>query len=199
MEKVFKNLKNLLIVVLVIIIVLLRNCRGKIQPTPTPKITVKTEIVYDTIKDSIINYVPYLVEKTLPPEIIYKDVDTAAILKDYFTSYYYSDTIINDSLKIIINDTVYKNSISSRSVKYDILYPIKTITIKEEHFLNQREFYIGPRVGMIYGGDNVGLSFVGIEGLFRSKKRTTVAVAAGVNQAFGVNLQVGLHWKLGKK
>jgi hypothetical protein len=199
-RKFFGNLKNLLIVVLIVVILLLRQCGGKIIPGETKIVTkVKTEIEYDTIRESIPNYIP-IPEYIYPPaDTMWRDVDTAAILKDYFSTYFYSDIIEDDSLKITINDSISENKIASRNLKYEILYPIKTITITEEHYLNKREFYVGPRVGMIYGGDNVGLSFVGIEGLFRSKKRTTVAVAAGVNQNFGVNLQVGVHWKLGKK
>lgn len=202
MPKFFRNLKNLLIVVLIVVILLLRQCGGKVIPGETKYITsVKTKIEYDTIRDSIPSYVPYP-EYIYPPADTFwrdRDIDTAAILEDYFSTYFYADVIEDDSIKITINDSIRENKIASRDLKYEILYPIKTITITEEHHINNREFYFGPRAGITYGGNNVGLSFVGIEGVFRSKKRKTISIAAGINGSLGVDMQVGLHWKLGKK
>ncbi len=65
---------------------------------------------------------PYPVE-VLKYDTIYKtehiEIDTAAILADYFKEFYYSDTIINDSTAlIIIYDTVSKNRISARQWLY---------------------------------------------------------------------------------
>ena len=198
MHKFFGNIKNLLIVVLIVVILLLRQCGGKVIPGETKYITsVKTEIEYDTIRDSIPTYVPYP-EYIYPPADTFwrdRDIDTAAILEDYFSTYFYSDVIEDDSIKIVINDSISQNKIASRDLKYEILYPIKTITITEEHYLNRREFYVGPRIGASLNA----LEFVGVEGLFRSKKRTALGLGLGVDQQFQPQLHVGFYWKLGNK
>lgn len=195
MKNFFKDTKTLLIIILVIIIIILRQCNGK--PSPIETVITKVETRWDTITETIPEYIPKWysrVERDTIIDTVY--IDTTKVLEDYFASYTYLDTLKNDSVTIIINDTISQNKIKNRNVRYDILYPTKTVTI--EHYLNNREFYIGPRAGITYGGNNVGLSFVGIEGLFRSKKKMTTSIAVGINQNFGVNFELGLHWKIGK-
>ena len=197
MKKFFGNIQTLTIIVLVLLIILMRMCQGP-KPVPDkPKVTVIESIKYDTIYNEITKYVPKWTERKLPPDTVYRDVDTAAILKNYFAEYTYNDTIDHDTVKIYINDKISKNRIASRDVKYKILYPTKTVTIIEEHYINQREFYIGPRLGATVSGQP-GLSFIGIESIFRSKKRKTFSIAAGVNQDFNIQVGLGLHWKLTK-
>ena len=192
----FKNLKNLLIIVLVVVILLLRQCNGRGTPGQDKIITkIKTEIKIDTITVLIPKYIPKWRDKYLPSDTTYIDVDTIAILQDYLASYIYSDTIANDSIKIIINDSITRNQIAGRDLKYEILYPIKTITITEEHYLNKREFYVGPRIGASLNA----LKYIGVEALFKTKKRTAIGLGVGVDQTFQPQLQFGLYWKLSKK
>lgn len=202
MKKLFGNLQTLTIVFLILIIILLRMCQGKPNPnkTPDPEIITITKIEYDTIREKVTEYVPKWRDRKLPPDTVYKDkdVDTAAILKDYFAEYTYNDTIDHDTVKIFINDVLTENKIASRSIEYEILYPTKTITTIEKHYINNREFYIGPHLGGTVTGQS-GLNFVGVEGVFKSKKNKTLSLSAGVNKDFGVQVGVGLHWKLGRK
>ena len=196
MSKFFKNIKNLLIVLLIVVILLLRQCGGRtIQGKD--KIITKIETVtrIDTITVFVPDYIPTWRDRILPGDTVYKDIDTSAILEDYFATYYYTDVIADDSVKITINDSIRENKIASRNLQYEILYPITTITITEEHYLNRREFYVGPRIGASLNA----LEYVGIEGLFRTKKRTAISLGIGVDQKFQPQLQFGLYWKLGKK
>lgn len=196
MSKFFKNIKNLLIVLLIVVILLLRQCGGRtIQGED--KIITKIETVtrIDTITVFVPDYIPTWRDRILPGDTVYKDIDTLAILEDYFSTYYYTDIIADDSVKITINDSIHKNKITSRNLKYEILYPVKTITITKEHYLNKREFYVGPRIGVSLDS----LKFVGVDGFFRTKKRTAIAIGIGVNQKFQPQLQLGIYWKLGKK
>lgn len=196
MHKFFKNLKNLLIVVLIVVILLLRQCGGKVISGEDVVITkVETVTNIDTITVFVPEYVPKWRDKYLPADTAYRDVDTSAILKDYLAAYIYSDTIADDSVSIVINDSITRNQIAGRSLTYEILYPIKTITITEEHYLNRREFYVGPKIGASLNS----LEFVGVEGLFRSKKHTAIGLGIGVDQKFQPQMQFGLYWKLGKK
>ena len=192
----FKNLKNLLIVLLIVVLLLLRQCDKKVIDDEI-KIITKTETItkIDTITVLVNNYIPKWNDRILPNDTVYKNVDTSAIIKDYFITYYYTDTIADDSVKIIINDSILKNKISNRNLQYEILYPTKTITITEEHYLNKREFYVGPHVGASINA----LKYVGLEGLFKTKKRTAFGLGIGVDQKFEPQIQFGLYWKLGKK
>jgi hypothetical protein len=196
-SKFFKNIKNLLIVVLIVVILLLRQCGGKVIPGEDVVITkIETKIEYDTITQQIPEYIPEYIDRYFPADTAwkYKDIDTSAILEDYFATYYYSDVIEDDSVKITINDSIRKNKIASRNLEYEILYPIKTITITEEHYLNKREFYVGPRIG----ASPNALEYIGIEAMLKTKKRTAIGLGIGVDQTFQPQLQFGLYWKLRK-
>jgi hypothetical protein len=197
MKKFFGNIQTLTIIVLVLLIILMRMCQGP-KPVPDkPKITIVETVKYDTITKQIPKYIP--VPGPIKHDTTYldRDIDTTAILKDYFATYFYNDTIDRDTVKIYISDQITENKIASRNIKYDIIYPTKTVTIREEHYINQREFYIGPRIEGIVSGD-LGLAFIGVESVFRSKKRKTFSIAAGVNQNFAIQVGLGLHWKLTK-
>ena len=194
--EIFKNLKNLLIVLLIVIILLLRQCGGKSIPGKDRIITkIKTVVEIDTITVFVPNYIPKWHDRIIPGDTVYKDIDTSAILEDYFAIYYYSDTIEDDSVKIIINDSISTNKIANRNLQYEILYPVKTIAITEEHYLNKREFYVGPHIGASVNA----LKYINVEVLFRSKKGTALSLGIGVDQKFQPQLQFGLYWKLRKK
>lgn len=189
------NIKNIVIATLIVVILLLRFCGSKPSPTePIVKTTITETITYDTIKESVPVYVPQWRDRLLPPDTVWKNqvVDTTAILKDYFATYYYSDTLHLDSLTLVINDSVSKNKINARNLAYTLLYPTKTITITNDRYLNQREFYFGPAIS----ASTTGFEFVGIESIFRSKRNTTFRINAGINETLGVQVGIGFHWKL---
>jgi len=174
----FKNLQTLLIVVLVAIILLNRNCGGK-TPQPTePTIITDTIIQYDTIR----------IEKTIP-----SDIDTLAILKDYYAKYFYTDTIHIDTLGYaVINDTISRNSILSRDIKTNILIPTSTVT--NTIYINRREVYWG--LGL-YSGEKK-INHLGGELLYKNKKYQMYGLGLGVNQNFKPVLGFKLYWKIGK-
>lgn len=61
------------------------------------------------------------------------DVDTAAILKDYYTQKIYDDTLVNNNrLNLVLRDTVYNNKLLGRTVNYTISTPVPK---KENHEL----------------------------------------------------------------
>lgn len=108
--------------------------------------------IYDTIHDTV----PYPVTRYVPKPV-YKDtgstkwkwhkVDTAAILKDYYSRHYYVDTLADDSIAfIIIRDTVSRNRIISRQ-KQLMFYPstIKETTIRK--IPNNKKLYVGLSIG----------------------------------------------------
>lgn len=195
MKNPFTDIRTIIIAVLIIVVLLLRWCNPKTQPEPI--VITKTEVKWDTITKVINNYVPKWKDRiTIHTDTVWREnnqnIDTAEILKDYFASYYYSDVISNDSVTITINDTITENKIKVRNIKYDILYP--TITITNETVINVREFYAGIGVG----GTTTNFTYIGAEGLFKSKKRTAIGLGVGINRNFNLALMGKFYWKLGK-
>jgi hypothetical protein len=99
-------------------------------------------IVRDTIPG---DSVPYPIYKDKPfPVFVYKtdtipaNVDTAAILNNYFALVYYSDTLVNDtSYRLIINDTIHQNRIAFRQVFFQNLRPTAINTTHIDTFISQ--------------------------------------------------------------
>ena len=200
MKKLFKNFQTLIIIGLVIVIFLLRECRGNRSPIPTePVKVVKVETKYDTIVKEVKSYVPQYVEKIEWKTKIVHDtveihdtipVDTLSIVKDYFSARIYNDTLKEDSVTLIINDTIFQNRIKSRNVKYSLVSP--TTIIQTEREVNKRELYLGFGIG----GDRQQLSFVGSELLLRNKKERIYGVGLGINQNFEPILTFKMSWKI---
>jgi hypothetical protein len=160
------------------------------------KTTTVTTIKYDTITDSITSYIPKYYTKIISKtDTVYKDIDTTAILADYFSTYVYSDTVKKDSLTVIINDSVSENKIRSRNIQYTMLYRTILTETTIEKILNNREFYIG--VGLIGNANN--FSYIGPEVLLRTTKRQAYGLGIGVNNNFEPTVGIKMYWKIGKK
>jgi hypothetical protein len=198
-----KYIKDILIIGLVIVIILLRSCGGDVEPV----VITKTEIKYDTITNEITNYVPKLTTRIIRQvdtitdslyivkhDTLYGDVviDTAKILEDFFAQYVYKDTQDFDSVKFVINDTISKNQILSRSIDYTLVRP--TITITEKHFINKREFYLG--LGLV--GTPQRLSFVGPTISYKDKKRNLFGLGVGIDSDLQPVLSLQYSYRIGK-
>lgn len=198
MEGFFKNIKSLIIAVLVILVLLLSYCSSRRRPIPDPEVITKIETKWDTIEREIPIYIPQWRTKVVwepgKTDTLWRDkkIDTVAILADYFASYTYSDTLKYDSLTLIINDTISKNKIKNRGIKYNLLYP--TVTITKETLINRREFYLGAGIG----GTTSNFNYIGAEALFRTKRRTALGVGVGLTNEFKLAFNGRLYWKLGK-
>jgi len=188
----FKNIQTLLIIVLVVLLFLQRSCSS--DPIPDTKIVTKIEVKYDTINTVTKTYIPKWKTKIETIHDTFQaDIDTLAILKDYYTKYYYSDTLKIDTVGYaIINDTITQNFIAARKIKTNILIPTTTIT--KEIYLNENEFYWG--LGLQGRTDQI--NYLGGELLFRNKKKQVYGLGIGVNQDFKPVLSGRMYWKLGK-
>ena len=195
------NIKDILIVVLVIIILLMRSCSGGGEPV----VVTKTEIKYDTITNEITTYVPKLTTRIVTEidtitdslyivkhDTLYGDIiiDTAKILEDFFAKYVYKDTQDHDSIKFVINDTISKNQILSRDVKFTYVKPTITIT----KYINRREFYVG--LGIM--GTPQRLSFVGPQLNYKDKKRNLFGLGIGIDSDLQPVVSVNFAWRIGK-
>jgi len=188
----FKNIQTLLIVVLIALLFFQRSCSS--TPTPEPEVITKIEVRYDTIETVKEVYVPKWRTRVVTETIsIPTEIDTTAILQDYYTKYFYSDTLQIDTVGFaIINDTISRNTVLARDVRTNILIPTTTIT--KEIYLNKNELYWG--VGLQGRTDQI--NYLGTELLWRTKKRSTYGFGLGVNQDFQPVLSGRMYWKIGK-
>lgn len=182
-----KDIKNILILGLIGAVIFLSQCNG---PKPGPiKNILKTETKIDTILDTVVVkkpiYIPKVDTVIKTVEIHDTIVDTLKILGDYFSKKVYSDTIIGDSIKIHINDTIFKNSIYSRELNYTIIHP--TIVIKK----TKPELYWGFDLN----GNKNQIGFIGAGLTLKTKQETLVGMGVGVNN----ELKPALSFKYYKK
>lgn len=173
---------------LVIALILFRGC-GNLHPSSGEIDVVK---IYDSIERVIVSELPppdtvfeineKEVIKWLPsatvvdtvyinggPIYVYNDaeVDTNAILTHYLTqAVTYTDTIRDSSLQAVISDTIFRNSIVSRSFNYKILRPAETRFIdNRDKFQLIASFQAGGGMSYantpqsIYAGVDIGLKF----------------------------------------
>ena len=106
-----------IIAVLIVAIIILQQCRRKPEPE------VITVVTHDTIQGDSVPYEvllpkPYPVYKdTGSTKWKFKDIDTCAILRDYYAEYYYQDTMKDDtSALVIVNDMVTENRLQNRKL-----------------------------------------------------------------------------------
>lgn len=180
---------------------------------------LKQEIdtVYVEKEVKVTKYVPKYITKEIIKEVeIPADVDSLAIVRDYFASYKVVDTLqlaydfpteVTDSLGNkppsnlgygILTDVISQNAIQSREIDWFFRIPtVYNTTIVKE--LPKNEFYYGLGLGV----DQVN-GFGSFSGnlLLKTKKMNIYGLNIGMsNQAGEYKPFVGtsLYWKIGKK
>jgi hypothetical protein len=164
------------------------------KPVPCNQIW-DTIIIHDTIPgDStpylVIRYYPRwdTVEIGVPTEhaLSPQKIDTAAILADYFSRYYYSDTITDDtSFFAIINDEVTENKILTREYWHRNLRAtsINTTIVPARHAL---PLSAGPYIGY---DEKFG---IGLQGSYhQTDTRRSYTGAIGTD-----GVRVGIMWQI---
>jgi hypothetical protein len=184
----------LIIVVLVIVLLLQKSCGGGGTVT-IHNDTIKTsDTVYHTVLVDVPKYIPKWNTKKEYIHDTTKLIDTAFVIGDYYSTYFYKDSlIIKDTMSFYINDSICKNKISSRKINYKFTYP--TITNTNTVIKNKNEFYVG--LGLV--GSKTGINFFGPELLLRTKKKNVYGVGVGIDGNFTPNLSLRTYWKIGKK
>ena len=163
------------------------------------KVVTKVEIVRDTIELEKTVYVPkWRTKIETKYDTTYvdvpADVDTLDILKDYYSKYEYIDTLFLDSLGyVVLTDTITQNTILKRSQRLNIVIPTKIID--NTLYINNREFYTG--FGVRTNGQNI--SWMGLEGVMRSKKGNTFILGVGTDNENNFSLGGSVHWRIGDK
>src|SRR6056300_104129 len=115
MKKYIGSIQNLLIIVLVVLVLFQSQCSRKDPVEPEVIVTIETK--WDTVEVEKVSYIPKWRTKVVTEyDTIPRDIDTVAILKDYYARYFYTDTLTLDTLGyVVLNDTITKNSILNRS------------------------------------------------------------------------------------
>jgi hypothetical protein len=189
---------SLIIGILIVIILFMRSCSpSPCPPTDGGKPIVVTKI--DTVwKDKIIAkniYVPGPV-KIIPGSPFYKDIDTLAILKDFFAKKIYEDSIKIDTFGyVFVRDTISENKIISRQTegKYKIPIITKTTTTTIP-YRPRNQVFIGFDV---MGSKKEPINYFGPSLMFKNKVDKVYEIGLGFNpyssQVVG---KIGLKWKI---
>lgn len=203
------DLKTLLIICLVIVILLMRMCEGSGEDDGKKIVKIdgkKYEVIKHTV-DTIIVPVKQTVYKE--GKTIYKEVpiyiqpnsevkiDTAQILKEFYSKVVYKDTLkLKDSLGYVtITDTITKNSILNRF--YDA--NINKTTVKETLIVKDlptNQVYIGGVAG--FDRTNI-VNFLGPNFVLKTKKDKMFSLGFGYGLNNNISLQAGMYWKISLK
>ncbi len=130
-----RNIPYLIIAILLFIIFCLVQCGGRKEKNITPatsetKTIIHSDTVYihDTSERKV--YIPG--SKIFRHDSLYfaypQYIDTAKILKDYYTEFTYKNEFRDSNLYALIIDTLFRNRITGRGIVYKILRPDKIIT-----------------------------------------------------------------------
>mgnify|MGYP001105031598 CR=1 FL=1 len=220
-----KRWKELLILLLISVIFLMRGCGTDFEDKEIVKVDgkdyelLKQEIdtVYVEKEVKVTKYVPKYITKEVIKEVeIPADVDSLAIVRDYFASYKVTDTLqldydfpteVTDSLGNrppsnlgygILTDVISQNTIQSREIDWFFRIPtVYNTTIVKE--LPKNEFYYGLGLGV----DQVN-GFGSFSGnlLLKTKKMNIYGLNVGLSNQLGEYkpfVGASLYWKLGKK
>ena len=220
-----KRWREILILLLLGIILFLRGCDSDysdktivdVDGEQYELLESKTDTIYVEKEVKVTKYVPKYITKEVIKEVeIPADVDSLAIIKDYFAKITVKDTlslaydfpeVVTDSLGNkpsgdlgfgILTDIISQNRIESREIDWYFKIPtVYNTTIVKE--LPKNEFYIGFGTGI---DQTNGLNNLSGNVLFKTKKLNIYGLNLGLSNQLGEYKPfVGgsMYWKLGKK
>jgi hypothetical protein len=220
-----KRWREIIILLLLGIILFLRGCGTDtsdktlvdVDGEQYELLESKTDTIYVEKEVQVTKYVPKYITKEVIKEVeIPVDVDSLAIIKDYFSKVTVKDTlslaydfpeVVTDSLGNkpsgdlgfgILTDIISQNRIESREIDWFFKIPtVYNTTIVKE--LPKNEFYIGFGTGI---DQTNGLNNLSGNVLFKTKKLNIYGLNLGLSNQLGEYKPfVGgsMYWKLGKK
>ena len=190
MKNFFNNIQTLVIVALVVLLFLQRSCSS--SSTPTEKVKVDTLIQFDTIEIIKNNYVPQWKEKIVTQiDTIRDTIDTATVIQDYYSKYYYSDTVKVDTIgNLVINDTICQNTIFKRNINTNIVIP--TLHVTKTVYVNKTEFYWG--LGL--GGNAGQINYIGADFVLKLKNDQAYGFGVGLDNTLKPAFRGSMLWKI---
>ena len=189
--KIDIDIKSILIVILLGIILFLKNCQ---EPQVKFETKTETKIEYKEVEIEKEVYVPEYYEKivtNLDTVLVNNPIDTLEILKEFYSKFYYKDTISLDTLGfIVINDTITQNRIMSRDFTSTLIIPEKTI--KQTVYVHPRLFFTGP--SMSFTGE--GFDRFQWDFYMKDKKNRLYNLGLGVNNKGDGLISTGIKWEI---
>lgn len=220
-----KRWREIIILLLLGIILFLRGCGTDygdktivdVDGEQYELLESKTDTIFVEKEVKVTKYVPKYITKEVIKEVeIPVDVDSLAIIKDYFSKVTVKDTlnlaydfpaVVTDSLGNkpsgdlgfgILTDIISQNRIESREIDWFFKIPtVYNTTIVKE--LPKNEFYYGFGLGV---DQTNGLNNFSGNVLFKTKKLNIYGLNLGLSNQLGEYKPfVGgsMYWKLGKK
>ena len=222
-----KRWREILILLLLGIILFLRGCGEdygdktlvEVDGEQYELLESKTDTVFVEKEVKVTKYVPKYITKEVIKEVeIPVDVDSLAIIKDYFSKITVKDTlnltydfpeVVTDSLGNkpsgdlgfgILTDVISQNSIESREIDWFFKIPtVYNTTIVKE--LPKNEFYWGLNGG--FNKDDI-ISNVGAGLILKNKKNNLFQLGLGIQNNSNTSqlapfISGGMYWKIGKK
>lgn len=201
-----KNFSLLIIAALVIVILLQRTCTPKnSEPKEIIKIdgkkyevikrvtdTLKIPVIHNVYKkgEDIYHEIPVYVDVIVP-----SNIDTGLILKKFYATHVYKDTLhLKDSLGFIaVTDSISKNKLVSRSWNAKVNKTTINNTIYLKELSNQ--FYLGGSLGM----QRPGQFLLGGNAILKTKADKVFGLGVGVNSQLQPYFQGSMLWKISFK
>lgn len=183
-----RNIYRIILALAIGYILFLQMC-NRLGPCPEQKIIsvkVDTGYIIDSFKstwqkpkpDTIIlpgkMPKPEIIYQDGPPTFVMNDVDTAAILQDYFAKVFYRDSLQTQYGTITVEDTISQNRIQARRWQTNFTIPTitKTITLAEK---KRNQLYTG--FSGLFGQTSIGAE---INLSLKNKKDQVYEVGAGI-------------------
>lgn len=207
MEKITKNIVNILILILLIII-LFKTCKNDSKDISVPTILrdtvwMKKDSTVIT-KPQLVNNIPYAVPIDRWNTEYLPDTSSMAILikqyellvRELLAKNIHSDSIKIDSIgHVYITDTVSKNQIVSRTTHYNLKYPTITNTITLP----------APKTRALYGGigvrgvdqDLINTLHLGL--MYKNKQDFMFGPSLDIEQSGVLHYGFQMYWNLTKK
>jgi hypothetical protein len=159
---------------------------------------VKVKEVHDTVYTKTYRN-RYIKGDSIPFVIIATDTttihDTVRILNDYNAVVAYTDTIKQDSNIFVINDTITKNRIKSRSFESKITE--KTIYVKE-FYAEKAKYRLFYGIRGDFSRDN-GLEVLSPGLMLNAKNKALIGLNLNINKNNNMSYSGSLYFKIGKK
>lgn len=189
MKIFFNNIQTLVIVALVAFLLFQRGC---FSSSPTERVKVDTLIQFDTIEIIKNNYVPKWKEKIVTQiDTIRDTIDTVTVIQDYYSKYYYSDTVKVDTIgNLVINDTICQNTIFKRNINTNIVIP--TLHVTKTVYVNKTEFYWG--LGL--GGNANQINYLGADFVLKLRNDQAYGFGVGLDNTLKPSFRGSMLWKM---
>ena len=203
MSIIKKYISWIIIAVLAGIIFFQRSC-GSLLGTDKEIIKIDGK-KYEVVKrETDTSYVPVIQTVYKSGKTIYKentvyvsvpsDIDTGSIIKEYFASNIYKDTLkLKDSLGYVaVTDTISKNKLVGRnwSTHINKVQIDNKIYLKE---LPKPQLYIGGSLGAAQGSI---VPIAGVNLILKTRKDQLYGVEAGINESLRGYVQGSMLWKI---